>query len=378
MLNRPFLARTGLCLFTAFATVAALGLTSRDARAADPVPIEQAEADVTMLMAQVKDDKKGNEDLIGSIGAIQAEFFNIAPPAGEAPAALADGATPEAVQAHAAAQKKYDDDVKKWQERVKTWQGDALDVLFKALRVVEYNPKQKENSRNDVNLKAALALGEILGSPDLAKFRDEKEVAKLRGENARKLQDVITNDFGKPKGNREYSVPVGVLEATFAAIGKTNDPRSLEWLAKEYVHTRNGQFEEERLVAAHKAMKVFTNVPGKQRYAIVGEMIKIYSGTEASAGNQSSGSTAAEKSKAQAAKAFWDKIKSGVVEAVNYYATAPGGGPPVNTEGQGYTTLTELRRWWQEHERPNRPPWVDPPKELKGASTAAPPKDAPK
>jgi hypothetical protein len=269
--------------------------------------------------------------------------------------------------------KKHEDDLKKWQERVKVWQKDALDALFKALRVVEYNPKQKENTRNDVNLKAALALGEILGSPDLAKFRDEKEVAKLRADRARELQDVITNDFGKPKGNKEYQVPVAVLEAAFAAIGKSNDPKGLEWLAKEYIHANNGQFQEERLVAAHKAMKLFTNVPGKQRYAIVNAMITLYSGTEA-ATNQASGADAKAKAQAQAMKAFWDKIKTGVVEAINYYATAPGGGPPVNAEGQGFTTVKDLKDWFDSHNKPNKAPWVDPPKDLKGAAGAVAPK----
>ena len=371
MSSRPRLPRFLQRLAVTLAAVTALGVGARGALAADPVPLEQAEKDVKMLLTDVKDDKKGNEDLIGSIGAIQAEFFNLVQPP-EPPAAPPDPADPAAVAAHAAAVKAY----KEHPERVKTFQKEALDALFKALRVVEYNPRNKENTRNQVNLSAARALGEILGSPDLAKFRETKEVAKLRSDRARDLQGVITADLGKPKGNKEYDVPVDVLEAAFAAVGRTNDLKSLDWLREEYIHTRNGRFEEERLVAAHKAMKLFLNVPAKTRFDIVDAMITLYGGAEAK-GTQQSGSTAAERAAAQAAKAFWDKIKTGVIEVINYYATAPGGGPPVNAEGQGYTTIKELNRWLNEHKRMGKDPWVDPPKELSGASNAAT-KDAPK
>lgn len=362
---------------TSAALIGALLVTARPARAADPVPLEQAEADVTLLLAQLKNDKGGNDDPNGSIAAVLAEFFNIAPPAGEAPTAPAAGAPEEEQKAFVAAQKKYEDDHKAWQAKVKEWQGKAVDALFKALRVVVYNPKNKENTRADVNLKAAQALGDILGSADLAKLRDAKEVEKLRADRARDLEDVITNDFGKPKGNKEFTVRTDILEATFAALGRTNEPKALDWLSKEYIHTRNGQFEEDRLVAAHKAMKLFTNVPGKTRFAIVGQMITQYSGTEANA-KQTGGTDPKARTQAQAAKAFWDKIKAGVVDCINYYATAPGGGPPANAEGQGYTTVDDLKKWWTDHDKASRAPWVDPPKEAAPTKDAAPSKDAPK
>jgi hypothetical protein len=85
MSNRPSFSRLGLRLSFALVAAAGLCIHAGAVRAAEPVPIEQADNDLTMLSAQVKDDKKGNEDLIGSIAAIQAEFFNIAPPAGEPP-----------------------------------------------------------------------------------------------------------------------------------------------------------------------------------------------------------------------------------------------------------------------------------------------------
>jgi hypothetical protein len=325
------------------------------------VPLEAARADVATLANQVKDKKKPNEDLIGTVGAVHEAFFRIAPPADEPPKDPGPDAPEEDKKAFQVQQKLYDQTMSSFQKSVKEWQEAALDQLFKALKVVEYNAKQKDNTRTDVNLKAALAIGDILGSADLAKYRDAKEVEKLRAERAKQLMDVISNDFGKQTGNREYQIAVGTLEATFAALGKTNEPKALDWLVKEYTHTRNGQFEEERLVAAHKAMVLFTTptvVPGKKRHEIVGLVITNYAGVEANA-QQTGGSDAKARAQAQASKAFWDKIKTGVIAVINYYATAPGGGPPTK-EGQGITTLKELNDWWRDNDNPKKAPWVDP------------------
>ena len=226
----------------------------------------------------------GPPHAVSTIGRQSRQSRQSRPSADEPPKDPGAEASEEDKKAFQTAQKDYDAKLKAWQDKVKAWQDAALDQLFKALKVVEYNAKQKENSRTDVNLKAAQAIGEILGSPDLAKNRDAKEVEKLRSERAKQLMDVISSDFGKQTGNKEYQIAVGVLEATFAALGKTNEPKALDWLLKEYTHTRNGQFEEERLVAAHKAMVMFTTpavVPGKKRHEIVSVMYTNYSAVEA-------------------------------------------------------------------------------------------------
>jgi hypothetical protein len=329
--------------------------------AGEPIELKAAEAEVGTLAAWVKDKKKPNEDLIGTLGAVQNAFFHIAPPPDEAPKDPGADASEEDKKAYQAALKTYEQTQKAWQEKVKAFQEAALDQLFKALKVVEINAKNKDNLRTDVNLKAAQTIGEILGSPDLAKYRDAKEVEKLRAERAKHLMDVLANDFGKEAGKKELQIAVGVLEATFAALGKTNEPKALDWLLKEYTHTRNGQFEEERLVAAHKAMVMFTSptpVPGKKRHEIVDLFIKGYAGVEANA-QQTGGSDAKARAQAQASKAFWDKIKTGVVAVINYYATAPGGGPPTK-DGQGMTTLKDLSDWWRDNDNPRKAPWVDP------------------
>ena len=299
------------------ALAAAGGSGSPSAHAEGDVPFAEVQVHVQHLAERMKDARTGNEDLVASIAAIEASFFRLDP-----------GLQPEAVKA---------------------WQEEALDQLFRALTVVRYDARTKENTRNDVNLRAAVALGNLLGSPDLAVHREPKELARLRADRARGLRGAITVAFAKPTGNREYEVPPAVLDATFTALGKTNDRAALEWLLAEYMHTRSGYFEESRLLPAHRAMLLFTNVPGRLRHAIARQVIVSYRGTAAGAADNPA-----------VGKAFWDRIKFGVVELFKHYATGPGGGPPETGKGEVINTIEELHIWWRHHDDPTRAPWLDP------------------
>jgi hypothetical protein len=159
-------------------SLTALGLIVGGARGAlaagEPVELKVAETEVGTLAAQVKDKKKANEDLIGTVGAVHDAFFRILPPPDEAPKDPGADASEEDKKAYQAALKAHEATAKTFQDKVKVFQESALDQLFKALKVVDYNAKQKENTRSDVNLKAAQAIGDILASPDLAKYRDAK------------------------------------------------------------------------------------------------------------------------------------------------------------------------------------------------------------
>ncbi len=332
---------------------------------AEPVPLSKAQQDLAMLKEQLGDKKMPNEDLIGSISALAAAFFNIEPFAEPEPTDPgADAADPDKAKFQAE-HKAWSDKRKKHEAEILAFQDACLDLFVKAVRVVQKQAgKGGDNLRNDVNLRAAQALGEILGSADLAKNRDAKAVEKLRGDQAKELMGILEKDFDK-RNKDEIPAPAGLTEAVCLALGRTNELKVLEWLTANFVHTNNGTYHEERLVAAHKAMKMFTNVPARQRHVIAGTMITVYSGTEGST-NQVNSSDPKTRQQAQAAKAFWDKIKTGVIECVNYYATAPGGGPPVNAEGNGLTTMKDLQDWWRKNDKLGRGPWVDPKVDPKG------------
>jgi hypothetical protein len=322
------------------------------------VKLEDAQRDLVLFAAQVKNRKEGNEDLIGSLGALAKNFFNLEGP-GDPPAPLPDGVVdPAVLKAHAAAVKEHEAKVKEHPKVVRDYQDAAVDLMFKGLRAVVYDPKQSENLRNDVNLKAAQVLGDVLSSPLLAACRDPKEVEKVREKASSELRGILAGELEEPK--QEYLVPVAVLEAAFGALGRINDIKSLEWLLENYAHTNNSPTMTERLKAAHKAMILFKPVPGKLRYAIVEKFITLYTSAEARAGSAApSGGTPAQKSAAAAAKKFWDDVKTDTVAVVKYFATPQGGAAPLNAEGQEATTMKELNEWWSSHDKPNRAPWLD-------------------
>ena len=306
-----------------FAVVAAAGWTPRVLEAADPVTFTKAAADVKTLGEQIRDRKRGNADLIGSIEAIEAQFFLVEMPA-----------DPRAVGP----------------VQMREWQEKALDQLFAALRAVEVKTG-RVNLRDEVNLRAAKALEKVLTSPDLVRFRDERAVAALRADRARQLMTVVDADFGRT-GTKDHDVPPAVLEAAFAAIARIDKARAFDWLAEEYVHTRGGPFEEPRLIAAQKSMVLLANLPGKKRHAIAEVMTRIYSGTDASAKQPTADG--------RANKAFWDRVRVTTIAAINHFATAPGGGPPTDAAGLGLTTMDELAEWWRKHKSPTQAPWLDP------------------
>ena len=328
------------------------------------VKLEDAKRDLVLFAAQVKNRKEGNEDLIGSLDALAKNFFNLVP--GDPPPPLAADANEAAKKVHDAQQKEHEAEVREHPKAVRDYQDSALDLMFKGLRAVVINPKVKdENARNDVNLKAAQVLGDVLSSPLLGACREPKEVEKLREKTSNELRGILAGELEEPK--QEYLVPVAVLEAAFAALGRIDDLKSLAWLLEHYAHTNNSQSMTERLKSAHKAMILFKGrdekppgVPGKLRYAVVEKFITLYSSAEARAGSAApSGGTPAQKSAAAAAKKFWDDVKTDTIAVVKYYATPPGGVAPLNAEGQEATSLKELNEWWSKHDKPNRAPWLD-------------------
>jgi hypothetical protein len=344
--------------FLALALLAVLGFVVGPAFAAgDAVKYEDAKRDLDVFAGQLKDRKLGNEDLIGSLDALAKAFYAMKFE-GEAPAALADGADEEAKKAHAALVKAYEDAQKKHADKVKAWQEDCLDLVFKALKLVAFDPRTKENNRNDVNLKAAQVLGDLLADARLSEGREPKECEKARESWSKSLMGLLAGELEEPK--QDYLVPVAVLESAFAALGKINDHGSLKWLLDNYSHTNNAQSKVERLKAAHKAMVLFKGVEGALRYSVVEKFITIYTAAEASANNNAaSGADAKAKSAAAAAKKFWDDVKTDTIAVVNYYATPQGGQAPTTAEGQAMTTMEELNKWWSKHNNRKKAPWLD-------------------
>ncbi len=298
-------------------------------------PVDPAEAgkDLDQLSSDIKSKKITNEDLLQYLDVAFKAYYNFAKP--EKPADIADDADEEAKAAHAAAMKDYKAALDKVEKQEADHAKKAEKLFFKALTLQKI--RAETNIRDDVCIRAAKILGDIAQLKVIAD--DEKKRKKLSDKIAKALDGLR---------KAKYQVSTDHLEMAFAAIGKLNHPAGLKWMLDNFVHTKNSPNEVDRLIAAHKAMVLFTNVPGKTRYAVTEEFIKIYQATENTASQNTT------DTKVQATKEFWDKIRVDAIKVVQHYA-----GEPTDADGQAYSTMAGFKDWFRDHKKANKPPWVD-------------------
>ncbi len=298
----------------------------------EPVDPETAELDLGRLAASLKSRKSINEAIITDLDAVALAYHNYAAP--EKPT-LEEVPEDASEDQKAAIQKRNDDltdeyDTKmvKYEREKEKYQKDALKLYMKAFKLVRVHGNTDRNTRDDVNIKAAQIIG-ASGNP-----RASRDLIKA-----------LESSVFKAK----YDVPQLFLEEAFAALGRLNDMDSLQWMIKEFTHAKSSPPEVvHQLIAAHKAMVLFVNVPGKLRYEVVEDMIKQYAGVEAQA-RQSKNDPAT-----QAKKRFWDSIKNDAIKVVQHYA-----GAPRNDDDEAYATMMEFQDWFRDHKNPKRAPWVE-------------------
>jgi hypothetical protein len=263
-----------------------------------------AAADLERFEKEMKSRKTTNDDLLASINALSQAYQTLAP---------ADGAPPAELKA------------------IEKFKSDVEKALLKAvaLEKLEGNEDNATNIRMDVNIAAARAVA-ATGNAELAKD----------------LQGVLE----KRIFNAKYNVAALVFDEVFLALAKLNDHDVLAWMLDQFTHTKaSPAIEVDKLVAAHKAMVAFTNVPGKLRIEIVKQMSKIYAPVERSASTQST------DPKVQSAKQFWDKVKIGAIRVAQYFALEP-----KNADGVALATMVEFEDWFRDNDNPRKAPWTDP------------------
>ncbi|MHC5012218.1 MAG: hypothetical protein ACYTG6_14960 [Planctomycetota bacterium] len=304
------------------------------------VELETAHGDLDTFNKQLKTKRSTNDDLLASIQAVVTHYREIQPPEKPELQPIPDDASDEEKAQIEKENNKlltdWEDDVSKFEREAEKFRAAVEKALLKALKLEKIDRQTEANIRMDVNIQAARALAE------LGDLRTPEANAKI----SKDIRNVLERTIFKAK----YEVPMLLLEEVFAALGRLNDHDSLQWMVDEFIHTKSSPREAvDQLVAAHKAMSLFKDVPGSLRYAVVKEMVTIYASTESTA-EQSSNDP-----KVQAVKVFWDRIKSGAIRAVQYYA-----GEPVSDEtGQALATMAEFQQWFRDHKNPRRAPWRD-------------------
>lgn len=219
--------------------------------------------------------------------------------------------------------------------------------LFRALRLQRV--RNEQNVRDMVNVRAAQAIGHLAKAyPGEAGKKARSRLSQLMRKAIERLKDV------------RYELNLDVLEAEFAALAEFGTLDTLEWLLKEFTHTK--EREEDWLLAAHRAMVRFpvetavaeksgrTFVPGRLRMAVVDKFITAYTAVETAA------NTSRNDAGIVAKKRFWDHIKNATIRVLQHFARQP-----KNPEtGVALASMTEFRDWFRHHDKSRQAPWIEP------------------
>lgn len=282
----------------------------------------QAAKDLTQLETFIKKKRKTiPEDYIAYLDAVKKAYGNFTKPPKPA-----DDAGEEEKKAHA-------NELKKVVKAQADFDKKAEKAIFKCLTITRLDRSQTTNELDEVNIRAAKILGE-LGSTMAEKKRDS--ISKK----------VIKEIEGLDKA--KHDVRSDLLEQMFMTLAQLNRPSGLSWMVDNYIHTKSRDEDVIRLVAAHKAMIEFKEVPGKLRYAICKDMITTYSSVESQAEQSTNDPNI------QAKKAFWDRIRVDAIKVVQFF-----GGEPQDEDQQVINTMGGFQRWWRSVKAPKHALWKD-------------------
>lgn len=313
-----------LCFVLTLGCVLGAGVFS--ATRAEAVDLESAEDDLDMLKKSRK-ARANNDDLYQYLDQVFAAYQNL-----DRPEKPADDASEEEQKTYAKAKVKGEKKIADYRAKAQKVMLSIV-TLFKVVR--------ETNLRDDVNTRAAEILGEMpaLKNPDGTPVLDKK----ARKDLSKKLIQAIEKKLTKVK---THDVNTDTLDAAFATLGKLNDPSALAWMLKNYTHANDNR--KEYLIAAHKAMVLFTGAPGKLKQDICATMVKVYAGVESQAQQTSS------DPKITAKKDFWDAIKTYTIPVMQYFA-----GKPEDEEGVPMAAMSQFQTFMRSHRSPKKAPWVD-------------------
>jgi hypothetical protein len=192
-------------------------------------------------------------------------------------------------------------------------------------------PNTEANTRDDVNIKAAQALGQT--RPGMTKD----------------IKDALETKIFKAK---DYKPAPTLVDEGFKAIGMLNDHKvGLRYVIDEYsTKFDNTAGRPERIKAAWDALLLFKDIPAKTRHEIVKNAVKTYVGPEHSA---EVNKTADDRMR----KEVWDKIKGSVIKAVQTFAK-----DPKDEKGNVIATMKGIEDWFRDNDTIGKEPWKDEPK----------------
>ncbi len=207
--------------------------------------------------------------------------------------------------------------------------------IARALTVHKVSRRDDEqNVREEIVVKASEYIAAAVKGADKAAF-DTKARAKLAAA-IRKAADARLKKL-KPR-----QLSDAWLDAVFGSLAALGDDATYAWFIDNFVHARTR--ETRQLVAAHKAMALIGDAPGKLRHRLTDLLLRAYEGLE-SASQQNT-------VESQPSKRLWDDLRRTVIPLLQTIT-----GQPQNEDGVALSSMREFRVWWKAHKRPGKAPW---------------------
>jgi hypothetical protein len=198
--------------------------------------------------------------------------------------------------------------------QVQSYRRAVETTLRKALVLEKVHRSTERNMRSDINIRAALILGQTK-NPALAK----------------PLQNALERNILKAK----HHVPEQLLDACFGSIASIGTQKSFEWMVKEFTHTKDSPTRQlDALVSAHRAMLRFEDVPGKSRHRATRQLVKMYAGSTD--------------------EQIWQRIGTGVIQLLQHLT-----GKPKDQDDVLLNTMEQFTNWFRKHKSSSNPVWAD-------------------
>ena len=301
--------------------------------AEEPIDFRGAEKQLTVFKKRLSSKGATNEAILAAMEDVATAYKQLAGPPQPETVPMPEDATAEQARATARQNERrlraWLTEKQKFDRRFGRF-GARADALFvKALVLQKPARGSRKNQRDDVNVRAALILGET-GSPTASEEMRDALEASVLNDTKIEVQEAL------------------YLEA-FIALARLGDLRSLEWLDKRFVHGRLRPVTVLiQSAAAHDAMLHFQDVPGAVRHRLVHHMVEKYIHVEASATEPPPGPIP------NLAKPFWDRLGGGVVRALQHFA-----GDPMDSDDMPIRTVSGFQEWLKTNGDPKAPPWND-------------------
>jgi len=175
------------------------------------------------------------------------------------------------------------------------------------------------NVHEPLNIEAARLLGET-GNRDLAP----------------RVRTLIDQHLVSKRG-RDLPASSERLDASFLVLARLGDPRTLDWMMSEFVHTRSSPpWVVDLMVAAQAALARYDlrDISGPRRLKVVERFVRFYATVEDAAGRGSL--TGLDLNQ----KILWGRIRVGVLACLQHFS-----GSPKDAQGVAPGSVNEFREW---------------------------------